>query len=99
MERKKMLNAVREMARKGNRPSQILREIIHWFSPGQLHKLDLIRDMREAFALTLQQAKPIAGWSADGRGELTDNQLDDFLTIEILKNRSDWEKKDFQEIG
>jgi len=93
MQRETWLNDLREMARKGNRPSQMLREIIQLRSPQMPHKLDLIKDLRDAFCLSLQQAKPIAGWAADGSGGLTDNQLDDFLMPEILKNRNHWENK------
>lgn len=66
--------------------------MIQLSSPHEPHILDLIKDLREAFCLTFQQAKPIAGWSPDGSGELTDNQLDDFLMSEIVRNRNDWEK-------
>ena len=70
----------------------MLRELLQVSAPGEAHKLDLIKDLREAFCLTLQQAKPVAGWTADGHGELSDKQLDDFLMPEILKNRPNWEK-------
>lgn len=90
MHRETVITELRAKARKGDRPSQILRELV-LASPSQPHKLDLIRDVREAFCLTLQQAKPIAGWDVDGRGELSDQQLDDFLMPEILKNQVQWE--------
>ncbi len=88
----KMITNLRNMARRGNPPSQMLRAVVNFFNTKEPHKLDIIKHMREAFCLTLQQAKPIAGWSADGRGQLSDSQLDDFLMPEILKNRNEWEK-------
>jgi hypothetical protein len=86
-----IVHDLRKMAKKGLTPSQMLRAIVNKISPNVPHKLELIRYMREAFCLSLQQASPIAGWVADGSGELNDSGLDGFTMPEIAKNRRNWE--------
>lgn len=56
----------------------------------RLDKLDVIQHVRAAFALSLQQAGPLAGWSAL-QGELSDAQLDELLMPEIAENRTVWD--------
>jgi hypothetical protein len=89
-----ILQRLRSMAHKGDTPSRMLREIIDRLTPTTPHKVTLIKYMREAFCLSLQQAAPIAGWAPDGLGELIDSQLDEFLMPEIAKNRPAWEPLD-----
>jgi hypothetical protein len=50
---------------------------------GNARKLALIKYMRAAFGLTLEQASPIAGWAGEG-GELSDPQIDDLIAPSIL---------------
>jgi len=94
-----ILRHLRSMAHKGDTPSRMLREVIGRLAPDKPHKLTLIRYMREAFCLSLQQASPIAGWAADGSGELNDSRLDAFLLPEILMNRPAWESLDMASSG
>ena len=56
-----------------------------------VHKVTVIEYMRRAFLLSLQQASPIAGWSADGTGELGDSQLDELVMPEVVMNRQQWD--------
>ncbi len=81
---------LRDMARRGESAADILRALASHLG-SEAHKLDVIRHMREAFCLTLQQASPIAGWSADGKGTLQDLQLNALIIPEIRKNRPDWD--------
>jgi hypothetical protein len=85
---------LRRMAQEGSTSSQMLREIIARLAAVPPHKIMLIKYMREAFCLSLQQAAPIAGWSPDGLGELNDSRIDELLMPEIEKNRPEWEPLD-----
>jgi hypothetical protein len=69
----------------------MLRELITSLALAESDPIALIRYMREAFGLTLQQSSPIAGWAADGSGELQDDSLDRLLLPAISKNRSSWD--------
>jgi len=68
----------------------MLRELIDRSGPEPPHKLTLIKYMREAFCLSLQEASPIGGWASDGSGELDDSQLDGFIEPEIVEHRAQW---------
>jgi len=89
-----LVHRLRSMARTGARVSEMLRELTRDLAPPSPHKVTLIKYMREAFCLTLQQASPIAGWAADGMGEIQDAQLDGLLHLEIAKNRTVWDSLD-----
>jgi hypothetical protein len=82
---------LRDMARRRDSASQILRELIQRLSPEEPHIVTLMKYMRKAFSLSLQQVSPVAGWSPDGTGELQDAQLDKLVMPEILKNRPQWD--------
>ena len=81
---------LRAMARKGESPSRILRELISLLPTNASHKVTLINYTRAACGLTLAQASPIAGWSADDAGEIKDTQLNELVEPGILDNRSQW---------
>jgi hypothetical protein len=87
-----IVRRLRAMATKGDAPSAMLRYLAA--NSGQLlpHKVTLVRYMRAAFGLSLQQASPIAGWSPDGSGELSDARLDELVKPEITRNRPEWEQ-------
>ena len=82
---------LRSLARRGATASQVLRAL-----KGRLakepHKLVLLKYMRESFALTLQEASPIAGWSAAGNGDLSDAQIDDFVGPEMRRHQAEWDR-------
>lgn len=86
-----VIRQMRAMARNGEGPSRVLREVIARLSPDIPHKVTLINYMREAFCLSLQQAGPVAGWAGAGAGDLTDAQFDALIAPEIHKNRRTWE--------
>ena len=85
---------LRVMAREGRPASGMLREVIASAVPTTLHKITLVKYLKEAFGLSLQQASPVAGWAPDGTGELSDAQLDELLMPEILNSRATWESLD-----
>lgn len=56
-------------------------------------ELTLIAYMREAFHLSLAEASPIAGWSADATAELSDNQLNRLIDPAITKTKDRWSEE------
>ena len=86
-----LLADLRSMARRGTSPAQMLRELAPQVAQEPPLKFTLIRYLRAAFGLSLQQASPVGGWAADGSGELTDANLDTFLAPEIARNRPAWD--------
>lgn len=86
------LEQLRDRYRNQVSPSELLREITRLLGGEQYHPLDLVANLRAAFALGLADASPIGGWSPDGTGELKDAQIDGFLTPAIEKNRTLWDR-------
>lgn len=86
------LEQLRDRYRNQATPSEVLREIVRLLGGQQCHRLDLLANVRAAFALGLGEASSIGGWSPDGTGELKDAQIDGFLTPAIEKNRSLWDR-------
>jgi len=80
-----VIDQLREQVRAGAPLSRSLRPAY-----AGLDKLEVIHHVRAAFALSLQQAGPLAGWEAL-QGELSDTQLDELLMPEIEKNRGVWD--------
>jgi hypothetical protein len=83
-----LVTRLRALAIKGAKPSEMLRELRLALGPIEGHKLALIKYARKAFNLSLQQASPIAGWAAEGTGELSDSRLDELLAPEIGEYQS-----------
>ncbi len=86
-----VVHRLRDMARHGASVPQMLREILRSLAPERPHAVTVIKYIRDAFRLSLAQAKPIAGWFRDGTGDLQDAQLDELVMPEILKNRQKWD--------
>jgi hypothetical protein len=80
------------MARASHTVPEMLREVSRNLGPETAHELTLAQYLREAFALTLAQVKPIGGWYPNGEGELSDPQLNDIIMPEIAKNRQQWDR-------
>ena len=78
------------LARQGASPSQILRQLSELLPQGNARKVALIKYMRAAFGLTLEQASPIAGWASEDGGELSDSQLDELIAPSILGTKDQW---------
>ncbi|MCX0270610.1 hypothetical protein NLM24_07810 [Nocardia zapadnayensis] len=77
------LTLVVRMHREGRTPSQILREIIRLYP--DVSTPDLMELMQNAFSLPHESVQCIGGWWMDETGELSDTELDAFLSEEIAK--------------
>jgi hypothetical protein len=89
-----LLDKIRTMARKGDRPSVILREIITQLSPANADQFVLIRYFAEAFSFKDGQGHPVHGWFPDGSGELKDADIDRIMSKRIQQNRPQWDNPD-----
>jgi hypothetical protein len=89
-----IVQRLRTMARSGGTPSQIARELFRYIDSQPHPQLAALKYLREAFALSLRQVKPLGGWSTDGTGELTDEQLDALLQPELEQTRTQWDAHD-----
>jgi len=87
-------NKLRSMAREGNQPSAMLREIISRLAPESADQQLLVRYFGEAFSFTEGQAYTIFGWLPDGKGKLPDATLDYLLSRRILETRGHWDRAD-----
>jgi hypothetical protein len=83
---------LRTLARNGASASELLRALGSRLAPAEPHKLTVLKYMRESFGLTLQEASPVAGWSADGTGELGDRDIDAFVGPDIRRRRPEWDR-------
>ena len=88
-----LVSQLQQMAHQGHTPARMLREMIPLLGPGIPHKLTLIAHMRKAFCLSLAEAKPIAGWSADAMAELSDDQINNLIKPAIAKNKVRWDQQ------
>jgi hypothetical protein len=87
-----LVEKIRLMARRADRPSSILREITTQLSPTIADQFVLIRYFAEAFCFKDGQGHPIHGWSPDGSGELKDDDIDHIMAKRIQQTRTDWDK-------
>ena len=69
-----------------------LRELIFGHRELFAHKIEWLRLARDAFSLSLSQAKPLCGWSPDNDDYLDDAQVDGFVVPDIESMRSTWDK-------
>src|SRR5436190_16350874 len=88
-----VVHRLRELAQDGRPVPELLREVARRLSPQVLHPLTLAKYMREAFGLSLLEVKPIGGWSWEGRGELSDDQLNDLVMPSIVAHRDRWSNR------
>lgn len=88
-----IVGELHEMARTGDTASRMLRALLRRLAPEEGHPLTLIRYLRRAFHLTLQEASPIAGWAADASSELSDSQLDGLIDPAIRRHQQEWDRE------
>ncbi len=82
------VRAARVMHGEGSAPSEILR---HFATNCPNESVpDLMQLLRDAFSLPYDATQCIGGWWHDGTGELSDRQVDDFLTPAI---KTHWNQK------
>lgn len=86
-----IVEQLKAMAQQGEQPANILHRLADLLPPGSAQKVSLIKYMRVAFGLTLEQASPIAGWSGGGKSELSDARLNELLAPAILERKAHWE--------
>ena len=86
-----VIGTLRGMARQGRSPSEMVRELKRSLAV-EAHIVTLLSYFRQAFHLTLAEAKPIAALSRNEQREIEDEPLlDELLSPAILNRRSDWE--------
>ncbi len=68
---------LREMARKGSSPTEMLRFLAN--QPSGAYDSFIVLAMRKAFDIPLRNLTIIGGWSANGKGEITDARIDEEL--------------------
>jgi hypothetical protein len=85
-----ILGQLQSMARSGETPSRILHLLVDLLPPSPAQKVALIKYMRAAFGLTLEEASPIAGWSSDDKGELKDARINELIAPAIQATKALW---------
>jgi hypothetical protein len=78
-----LIEKLRAMARQGERPSVMLRELVAQLRPETADRPLLVRYFSTAFCLTEGQGYKIFGWFPDGTGPLQDADLDNLLMTRI----------------
>jgi hypothetical protein len=84
---------LRVMASTGATVPQLLREIISRIPNTHSPTFSLVLYMREAFHLSLRAVTPLGGWDEGGKGEITDDRIEEFLRPEMETTRHLWERK------
>ena len=86
-----VIGTLRSMARQGRSPSAMVRELKRRLGM-KTHVVSLLNYFREAFCLTLADAKPIAALTRNEQREIEDETLlDKLLLPAILNHRMDWD--------
>lgn len=86
----RLVGDLRGMARAGKSPSEMFNSLQGALG-GTPHILTLVAYFREAFALSLAEAKPFAALSRnESRGIEDKALLDELLAPEIAKHRAGW---------
>jgi hypothetical protein len=87
-----MVNTLRSMARAGRTPMELVGELRRHLGAAT-HILELLAYFREAFKLSLAEAKPIARlFRDDPRGVVGDEHLlDELVTPAIQSHRLEWD--------
>src|SRR5687768_14063456 len=89
-----IIDKLRLMASAGATVSQLLRETIRRMPSNQQGTLYLVKYFREAFHLSLRSVAPIGGWDESGKGEITDERIEELLRPEMQQTRELWEHKE-----
>ena len=86
-----VIGNLRSMARQGQSLSEMFRELKRCLGT-EAHIVTLLNYFRQAFCLTLADAKPIAALSRNDHRKVVDEVLlDDLLLPVILKRRPNWD--------
>ena len=90
-----LIQMLRSRARKGEKPSVMLRALVASLGPETAERPLLVRYFSEAFCFTEGQAYKIFGWFPDGSGALQDLGIDNLLSKPIHETRPEWDKVEF----
>ena len=85
---------MRDMARRGNKPSVMLHAIVAQLGSETADRPLLVRYFSTAFAFADGQGYKIFGWFPDGSGALKDADIDELLSKRIQETRAAWDKAD-----
>jgi hypothetical protein len=97
--RSDLVEMLRCVARSGEQPSVMLREIVAQLGPETAHRPLLVRYFSTAFCFTEGQGYKIFGWFPDGTGALQDSGIDSLLFKRIQETRAEWDKPGGQARG
>ena len=86
----RVIRLLRDMAAERRTVSEMVRALGPGHAAVALSPVDVVRSFREAFGLTLPQAKPVADWLAYGGGDQADSVLHNLVWPYIECNRSSW---------
>ena len=83
---------LRSLVREDRSVSHALKTLHGMLPSDQRNMVAIIDYAKEAFCLTLHEASPIAGWDAEGAGEIPDERLDELLVPAVTAHRSEWDR-------
>jgi hypothetical protein len=92
--RNDLIDMLRRMARNGQQPSAMLREMVVQLGADAGDRPVLVRYFSAAFSFSEGQGYKIFGWFPDGTGTLQDSDIDILLSPRILETRPEWENSD-----
>lgn len=85
-----LINQMRDMARRGKSVTAMFHEVQS--KSADSHILDILAYFRNAFCLSLKEAKPICALSrSEGRSISDESLLEELVMPEIEKHRQDWD--------
>lgn len=84
-------HALRELAREGVPPSEMLREAVRRVGQDRADRQFLVRLVSDAFRFAEGEGYVIFGWLPDGTGSLTDSQINYHLSKRIQAARPHWD--------
>ena len=87
-----VIHRIRETAGKQCTVAEVVRAILLGRNSDISGTFEIVRYFREAFRLTLPQAKPIADWLVYGSNEQSDSELHNLVWPYIEANREVWEQ-------
>jgi len=86
-----LIENLRAMARRNERPSVLLRELVARLGPDTADRPLLVRYFSAAFHFSEGQGYKIFGWFPDGTGALKDADIDNLLSRRIEQTRAEWD--------
>lgn len=86
-----VIQLLRKMAGEGCSVTDMVSVILREYPPARPSSLELTRSFRDAFGLTLAQAKPIADYVAYGEVEPAESNLHALVWDYIEANRALWD--------